>query len=94
MTASYRDTDYTGGIAKLTGTNLSDGEDACKHPFQENDMAKPPNFLFSAVDRGGCFAFPDKDKGILIIYTLNPDTVEMSTIIFTSLLDYLHKNSG
>lgn len=39
-------------------------------------MAKQPNFLFPTISRGGCFAFPEKDKGMLIIYTLNPDTVE------------------
>lgn len=57
-------------------------------------MAKPPNFLFPTISSGGCFALPEKDKGILIIYTLNPDTVEISTIVFSSLLYYLHKNSG
>lgn len=34
------------------------------------------------------------DKDVLIIYALYPDTVEISTVVFTLLLYYLHKNSG
>ena len=34
-------------------------------PFQENDAAKKPSFLFPGIWRGGCFAFAEKDTGML-----------------------------
>lgn len=56
-----------------------------QHPFQLSDVAKP-DFLFPTLRM---VIFPEKDKGTLITYTVNPHPVETSIIAFTSLSYYL-----